>query len=387
MLVQFTFNNFKLFRDETLLDLLPAPINEHKASLLTDPVDQERVLPVVGIYGPNGSGKSTVLKALASLAGWVTGGSVRGSGPLFYLPDEGYGELPTGFDVLFRNGGYLFRYQLQLLEHTIIEETLFYGKLGSDDAGILFSRRDMEVHLGREAGQKALERLSPDRPLLSLFDSPSDTEAVRAALRWFKEINADFGEDFSHNLPADNETREQLCLMLQRMGLDIWDYDPSSDGSLLLIHGSRGFGSHTYSLPFKEESAGTRKLLSFLPRMLRCLKEGSVLLADDLDRCLHPHMIRFLVEQFTNRENNPHGAQLIFTSHNTALLTPAALRRDEIWLCCRPAGREAALYPLSSYKKENGLIPRNDEAYGKQYLEGRYGALPAVIRDSSGSEA
>jgi hypothetical protein len=54
------------------------------------------------------------------------------------------------------------------------------------------------------------------------------------------------------------------------------------------------------------------------------------------------------------------------------------MRRDEICLCCRPEGTDAVLYPLSSYKKENGLIPRNDEAYGKQYLEGRYGANPRI---------
>ena len=54
------------------------------------------------------------------------------------------------------------------------------------------------------------------------------------------------------------------------------------------------------------------------------------------------------------------------------------MRRDEICLCCRLEGTDAVLYPLSSYKKENGLIPRNDEAYGKQYLEGRYGANPRI---------
>ena len=93
---------------------------------------------------------------------------------------------------------------------------------------------------------------------------------------------------------------------------------------------------------------------------------------------LHPHLLRYLISLYKNREKNPHNAQLVFTAHNTAILTPGVMRRDEIYLCCRPEGKDAVLYPLSSYKKENGLIPRNDEAYGKQYLEGRYGAAPKL---------
>lgn len=95
------------------------------------------------------------------------------------------------------------------------------------------------------------------------------------------------------------------------------------------------------------------------------------MLADDLDQALHPHLLRYLISLYKNREKNPHNAQLVFTAHNTAILTPGVMRRDEIYLCCRPEGKDAVLYPLSSYKKENGLIPRNDEAYGKQYLEGQ----------------
>ena len=108
------------------------------------------------------------------------------------------------------------------------------------------------------------------------------------------------------------------------------------------------------------------------------LDEGSLMMADDLDCFLHPHALRYLIALDANRERNPHNAQLLFTAHNTAILQPAQMRRDEIWLCCRQEGQDTELYPLSSYKKENGLIPRNDEAYGKQYLEGRYGAMPNI---------
>ncbi len=76
------------------------------------------------------------------------------------------------------------------------------------------------------------------------------------------------------------------------------------------------------------------------------------MLADDLDQALHPHLLRYLISLYKNREKNPHNAQLVFTAHNTAILTPGVMRRDEIYLCCRPEGKDAVLYPLSSYKRK-----------------------------------
>ena len=165
------------------------------------------------------------------------------------------------------------------------------------------------------------------------------------------------------------------------MDIDILDYSYRkesgfSQSSLFLTHGRPGHP--TFAVSYEEESEGIRKLLCLLPLVLKSLDCGGLLLADDLDQALHPHLLRYLISLYKNREKNPHNAQLVFTAHNTAILTPGVMRRDEIYLCCRPEGKDAVLYPLSSYKKENGLIPRNDEAYGKQYLEGRYGAAPKL---------
>ena len=72
MLIQFSFKNFKVFKEEVLLDFLPASINEHKNTLLKDPADGECILPLIGIYGPNSGGKSMVLNALSCLSSLVT---------------------------------------------------------------------------------------------------------------------------------------------------------------------------------------------------------------------------------------------------------------------------------------------------------------------------
>ena len=379
MLIQFSFQNFKVFKEEAFLDFLPASISEHKNSLLRDPADGERILPLIGIYGPNGCGKSTVLEALACLSSAVTASVSIPAGirDMHCMFSADCGKIPTRFDALFRSQGFLFRYQLSLMKGTIAKENLFYGRLGGDDTGILFNRSESGIHPGHELLAFPLKAVPPTVPLLSWLNAYTDSPQARAAYSWFRGIQ---GWD-SRELPTDSEGRHRLCRIMQDIGLDITDYEVLSHSdhrspAVILTH--EPDSSCSFKLPLAEESRGVRRLLSLLPSILASLEEGGLMTADDLDCILHPHALRYLTGLYLSRETNPHNAQLLFTGHNTAILQPAILRRDEIWLCCRHEGLDTELYPLSSYKKENGLIPRNDEAYGKQYLEGRYGAVPVI---------
>lgn len=390
MLNQFILRNYRLFKNETLLDFFPAPINEHKASLLTAGEDGEVFLPVIALYGPNGSGKSSVLEALWNVCRLAAGDSslVTSSISSYCRLDPACRELPLSFDLLFRKNGFLFSYQLELKQGAIQQENLFYGKPGSDDAGILFGRTESELHIGPAAGNMNFSSLPAGTSLLRYLDPDSSSECAKAAATWFKQIQFFNDCDFKKQpeLSGNVEEREVICRLLQDMDVDILDYSITEDpdygtASLILKHGKKD--SEPFFVAFKDESTGIRKLLTLIPLVLKSLRQGSLLLADDLDHVLHPHLLRFVVSLYQNHDTNPNQAQLVFTSHNTALLTPTAMRRDEICLCCRPEGEDAMLYPLSSYKKENGLIPRNDEAYGKQYLEGRYGANPKTAEPAS----
>lgn len=423
MLVQLILKNFKIFKEETLLDCLPGPINEHKASLIKDALDGEQFLPVIAIYGPNGGGKSTVLYGLRFLTDLLTAARPEtvASRPVHHRMSPVCSGMPSEFDVLYRHRGFLFRYQLRLLKGIIAEETLFYGRVGKDDAGILFNRKESDFHLGKIVSSCPVNHVSPSEPLLSLLARSSQSETIQAAYSWFEETHFLSSSPSDALLPKSAEQAgrigsniydvidgntygdidgnayghigdgisggiydgicKDICTLLQSMGLDITNIRSVLQGGvtasgLWLTHTPEG--SEPYELPYEDESEGTKKLLSVLPPVIASLKQGSLIVADDLDSRLHPHLLRFIISLYTNAEKNPHGAQLIFSSHNTAVLMPTVLRRDEIWLCCHPSGEDAQLYPLSWYKKENGLIPRNDEAYGKQYLEGRYGASPKI---------
>ena len=301
MLNQFIFQNYRIFQNETLLDFFPAPINEHKRSLLTAPGDQETFLPVIALYGPNGCGKSSVLEALWGLCRFMDKDCslILSSSRL----DPEAAKKPISFDLLFRNGSFLFRYQLQILKGDIKEEHMFYGKPGTEDAGVLFSRTGNDIHLGTAAGGLVLTGVPSAAPLLPILSGRSGTPCIQAAAGWFSQ--ADFFRSNRTNdvplLPEKEEKKGRLCRLLQNMDIDILDYSYRkesgfSQSSLFLTHGRPGHP--TFAVSYEEESEGIRKLLCLLPPVLKSLDCGGLLLADDLDQALHPHLLRYLISLY-----------------------------------------------------------------------------------------
>ena len=138
----------------------------------------------------------------------------------------------------------------------------------------------------------------------------------------------------------------------------------------------RNLGCHEYELPFSEESDGTRKLIAALPVILLALREGRIMIIDELDAKLHPKLLRYVISLFKNKEINKFGAQLLFTSHDMYTLKNTVFRRDEIWFAAENSDHESEIYSLHEIRGEDSARIKNTAAYDKQYLEGRYGADP-----------
>jgi hypothetical protein len=100
------------------------------------------------------------------------------------------------------------------------------------------------------------------------------------------------------------------------------------------------------------------------------LDQGLVLVVDEIDSSLHPHLVRKLVQMFHDSELNTNHGQLIFNTHDTTQLDGTLFRRDQIWLVEKDDSGASHLYPLLEFK------PRKREALEKGYLQGRYGAIP-----------
>jgi len=158
--------------------------------------------------------------------------------------------------------------------------------------------------------------------------------------------------------------RETNPEMAEKMGVR----DTFIHSEVRMLH--RGAEGKLYPLATSQQSRGTLAYFSILGPLLDELRDGSILLIDELESSMHPLLVRQLVRIFNDPDLNPRGAQVIFTTHNTGILDPQILRRDQIWFTERKQDGATALYPLTEYK------PRKDQNIEVAYLHGRFGAIP-----------
>jgi hypothetical protein len=144
------------------------------------------------------------------------------------------------------------------------------------------------------------------------------------------------------------------------------------EGELLLPQFTHRVGDVSAEFEYGDESQGTQKLFALAGPLLDIIKQGKILVIDELDRSLHPLLVRQVVSTFQDPALNDRGAQLLFTTHDTTLLDQTLLRRDQIWFAEKTAGQSSILVPLSDFS------PRKGEALERGYLAGRYGGVPIL---------
>ena len=204
MLCQFTFENYKAFKQEATLDFLAEPIKEHTESLITEECSGEAAVPAIVIYGPNGGGKSTVLEALIFLRNivlqavlLVKGGNNKekyeeifrnSSREIYYKFSAQCQDLPTKFDLMFFAGKKKFRYQFSVIRNKIVEENLYLQAAGTKDVKLIFERSEEECILGEEVEDIAVGKVNDTMPLLSHIAMNYDIEVIEMVIDWFLGI-------------------------------------------------------------------------------------------------------------------------------------------------------------------------------------------------------
>ena len=182
--------------------------------------------------------------------------------------------------------------------------------------------------------------------------------------------------DFYEQRDFNKSTHKAFLQMFSGMNLNIFDYEIREENNHKKIYTTHKIDDINYSLKISQESEGTKKVVSLIPLMHACLELGGVLVVDELDSKLHPKLLAYIMDLFRDKTTNKRNAQLVFTSHDLMTMDSKYLRRDEIWFIGKNSKEESQLYSLIEFKKENGLQPRKDESYNKQYFEGRYGSDP-----------
>lgn len=414
MLLQFNFSNFKSFRDEVSLDMSSAKITEHPHHVVN--VGNERVLPVAALYGANASGKSNVIEAFRFMRAYVIQSFAYGDGEgldqgrqrkrlaIPFALDQESRDGATFFEVYFvsseREKYRTYHYGFTLKGSTIQEEWLNSRAKTSNKAfSRLFYRSGESLDLSglpQEHRDNLKIALSKETLLVSL-GAKLQVPVLSYTRDWFQGCEvADFGrpvENFllSGQLPQDFAESKSVQEDVLRY---FASFDPSIiDFEVEEVENSKSEGRSHYhvasvhkaidsedkiAFPLEYESAGTLKMLALFPLLKKVFGTGGVFLVDELSARLHPLLLRSLLISFLDPAMNPHHAQLIFTSHEPWHMSNQILRRDEVWFVEKAKNGVSSLYSLADFVDEDGVKIRKDENYERNYLLGKYGAIPSM---------
>ena len=136
--------------------------------------------------------------------------------------------------------------------------------------------------------------------------------------------------------------------------------------TLVAVH--RMVDGKEIKMAFASESDGTRRLVDYMPLFYAVTNEDKVYVVVEIERSIHPILIKSLMERLSHREKE--SGQLIFSTHESGLLDQDIFRPDEIWFAQKDAEQATQLYPLSDFNIHKTANIENG------YLNGRYGGIP-----------
>lgn len=416
MIHQFTFSNYKSFKNETIFDLIASPITEHSQDVAMDCFD-EKVLKVAAIYGANASGKSNVIKAFNFmrdnvLLSFFHSHELKTGGELSNLKLDAFkfdnSKNPSSFEILFSINGDVYNYGFSLFEEIIEEEFLFIRdkNVKKEKFITLFYRTKNKLEDVSEELKEVsnLTKVLGNRTLFLSFAANLEISLVKTVYDWFISTRVmDYGIDNSERmilnsknsplvkLLQDQSQKQELEKFVKAIDLGVEGFTLIENEILSPSGAEKKYQIVTYHLniddgslvpvPLSNESSGTKKMISLFIPISRALQEGSTLFIDELDAKLHPLLIRYLIILFHTKENNPNNAQLIFSTHDVFSLDKSNFRRDEIWFVDKNSQGISDLYSLESYLIDDSGTSkkvRKDASYGKDYILGKYKSIPKL---------
>lgn len=412
MLLEFRLRNYRTFRDEATLSLIASPdralLEENTAK--ADLRGAFRSVRSAAVYGPNAGGKTTLLRALQLMRGVVVeSAALSPDQQLNVQPfrlDEDSKDKPTLFEATILIGGVRHQYGFEFTARRIVSEWLLVYQTARPQRWI---SREFNQATNSEEFEFSTHLAGPKRVWQDatrpngLFLSTAiqlNSEALRPLFQWFNvalNIFLDGGQipfEFSTNMIAKDPRAILAMLTAADMGITNIEVErtkgvqhsftfdsqtrqiQTSDGEaeIAIPKFQHSAGTVRAQFDYVDESQGTQKLFALAGPILDIIDKGYLLVIDELDRSLHPLLVRQIVETFHDPAINTRGAQLIFSTHDTSLLDPALLRRDQVWFVEKDETQAAKLAPLADF------APRKNEAFEKGYLTGRYGGVPVLTR-------
>lgn len=421
MLIEFRVANFRSIRDEQVFSLVAS-----KDTTLQDTNTVEtginaapRLLKSAVIYGPNASGKSNLIKALQYMRAIVVESATKiQPGQTFnvnaFLLDRRTSGEDSVFEVTFLLDGIRHQYGFSMNKERITDEYLMVYKAFKPQT--IFSRyydkgqnKDIYSYGSSFRGEKkSYEKKTRPNALYLSVAVQWNNDMLEPVFDWFNTRLVIFNEHsvlnpgISIRKLEQPDSRNAICDFLNDADIPLKDIKVSTrkiqgkniqfnlstgetevqdrvmEQSVILFKHVTEHGTAIFNL--NDESAGTRNLLFFAGPFIDILREGYVCIIDELDTSLHPLIVRRLIRKFHNKTDNIGNSQLVFTTHDVSLLDDQNLfRRDQVWFIEKNRDQASVLTALLEFR------PRKEKALGREYLMGRYGAIP-FFDDDNGKE-
>lgn len=412
MIVEFSVGNFRSIKEVQTISFVATGLKSPEGSEVdTNNIFEDnglRLLKTIGVYGPNAGGKSNIVRALSYFLFAVRREASSDSNlselcdPFLYQknPDE----TESFFQIVLMLDNKKYRYGFTVKRNTNRKESI--GDFSSNEIITnewLFATKEKNVveHFTRKDRKIQDNKLPnvdkiPDLPYehtlflnhVAAYDSESDCVKIKNFIR--SRTMSSFQYFMANSLVLANKESDQkrLLAVLSAFNLNYKKIRLKRDdnSNLYEISHDKIYLTKTFidesnteievELNLESnESDGTRKMfdLAGLIYIAFNSQKGGLIIIDEIDSNFHPSLLRKLIEMFNNPEVNKSNTQLVFTSHDTNLMTPNLMRRDQFYLAEKKLDESTRLYSLADLK---GI--RNTADFAKEYLAGMYGALPVL---------
>lgn len=412
MLLEFSVTNFRSIKEKQTLSLLKTRKHELKNNFTTITLSTGKTLDVLNsavIYGANASGKSNLMSALGTMLdiiedsfGYPPNKGVEDIDP--FLLAKKSANQPTEFELDLINDGIRYVYGFSATQEKIIDEWLYqYPKGRPQNLIDRQSTNQWGAMTALKGKKQTWQKSTKDNSLFLSTAAQLNSESllmVFSAIDKIKGVSEEPSQGLGHTCYHANKSKENKQEILDFMKvadigienfsvlkekvdkekipdefkkrLEKGGQDLSNLKSVKKIetqHVSDDGG--VVSFDFKDqESDGTQKLFRLSGAWLDVLKNGYCLVMDELHNSLHPTLMKYLVGMFHNPEFNKHGAQLIFTTHETSILNQDTFEKDQVWFC-EKENNATEVFSLAEFKVRKGV-----DNLESAYLSGRYGAVP-----------
>jgi len=421
MLIQFSTKNYKCFKEEAKLSLIAS--NYDKSTRIAENTFEVekfgvKLLKSAVVYGANASGKTKLIEAMAFMRHFIFHSSKESQidEPIevspFLLSTETLTE-PSCFELIFIHENEMYRYGFEVDQAKVHAEWLYHKPKTREIELFYRDFQQFEIHKRKfkVADLIAHDRIRPNALLLSVAASWNDPVAGKI-FDWLKTFHVISGikeegyEGFSMaRIRKDEAIKQNVLHFLKGADLGIEDIsiktvdvdhlseefpealkevirsqlmsekDAEFLADVITYHKryneQKLFEGHVEFSMDEDESSGTKKYFALSGPILETLKHGHTLVVDELANKLHPNLVIKLVELFNSAQANSRNAQVIFNTHDTQLLAANLFRRDQIWFTEKDRYGAVSLYSLSDFK---GV--RKKEDFEKNYIQGKYGAVP-----------